>query len=112
MLVPIVLLEDTNSRHRRVSHALMPINISRCDETFQTQVEASSRAIFSHDVVPLHRAEDGQYICLHAELGCSALFKLATSVERHHKSNTERRHSLVRLQTAMTVQRRSPILEA
>jgi len=38
-----------------------------CDEAFQSQVEASHHAILSHQVVLIHKTEDGQFICLHAE---------------------------------------------
>ena len=57
-----------------------------CDEAFQSRVEASHHAILSHQVVPIHKTEDGQFICLHAEFGCSATFETTTLLTTHTQS--------------------------
>ena len=57
-----------------------------CDEAFQSQVEASHHVILSHQVVPIHKTEDGQFICLHAEFGCSATFETTTLLTAHTQS--------------------------
>lgn len=57
-----------------------------CDEAFQSQVEASHHAILGHQVVPIHKTKAGQFICLHAEFGCSATFETTTLLTTHTQS--------------------------
>ncbi len=57
-----------------------------CDEAFQRHVEASHHAILSHQVVHIHKTEDGQFICLHAEFGCSTTFVTTTLLTTHTQS--------------------------
>ncbi|KAH7266778.1 uncharacterized protein BKA55DRAFT_711106 [Fusarium redolens] len=58
-----------------------------CDETFQTQAEASTHLIIFHNADPVHRNEEGRYLCHYSQGSgtavCQETFLTVTATVEH-----------------------------